>query len=80
MPRFSASSTMWKRSTLPPPDFGFMIRTGCWAGGTDVTCRGDLLHERCARGERVSGQDKGEDDEDDGGDQHEAVELAPDEG
>src|SRR6185312_2390012 len=28
MPRFSASAARWKRSTLPPPDFGFIRSTG----------------------------------------------------
>ena len=34
IPRFRHSTTSWNRSTFPPPDFGFMISTGCsgWRG------------------------------------------------
>ena len=46
--------------------------------GNDVTSRCDLLRAGCAPGEGVPGQDQGEDDEHDGGEEHESVELAPD--
>jgi len=49
MPRRRASSTRLKRSTLPPPDLGFMSRTGRAAGPTAVPGVGLLLSDLRSR-------------------------------